>query len=613
MIRVADYIANALADHGIRHVFLVTGGGAMHLNDAIGRCKRLEYICCHHEQACAMAAGSYYRLTNRLAAVNVTTGPGGTNAITGVFGAWTESLGMVVISGQVKFKTTVRSTGLPLRQLGDQELDITRLVAPITKYAMMVTDPQSVRYHLEKAIHIAASSRPGPVWLDVPMDVQGAIVDEGALVGFDPAREPGGAEATPLTRNEIEGAARLVAERFRGSSRPVILAGSGVRLAGAEKQFLHFVDRWGAPVTTGFNAHDLLWDDHPLYIGRQGTIGDRAGNFAVQNSDFLLVLGCRLTIRQVSYNWESFARAAFKAVVDVDEAELRKPTVKVDLPIRASVKAFLDAMLRLPGEPPSEPRKGWVAWCRKRKRRYPVVLPEYRAADQRGVNPYVFVEALFRALPPDAIVVTGDGTACVTTFQAAALKRGQRLYSDGGCAPMGFDLPGAIGACIASDRRHVVCLAGDGSIQMNIQELQTIATHGLPIIIFVLNNGGYLSIRLTQDTYFPGNRVGCDPATGVGIPDFRKIAAAYGLSYEALRNHGDLERLSAALTSPGPRMVEVFLDPEQPFAPKTSSRRLPDGRMISAPLEDMFPFLGRAVLQTNMLVPLIGESTDASR
>jgi acetolactate synthase I/II/III large subunit len=601
MIRAADFLAEYLASRGIRDVFMVTGGGAMHLNDAIGRCPKLSYVCCHHEQACAIAAASYYRLTNGLAAVNVTTGPGGTNAITGVFGAWVESLGMIVISGQVKFETTVQSTGLALRQLGDQELDITRLVAPITKYAVMVTDPSTIRYHLEKALYLATHGRPGPVWLDIPMNVQGASVDPSTLASFDPA------EIEAPASISIAEIAEEIRSRLLQSRRPVVFAGSGIRLGEAEKEFLALVDRWQIPVVTGFNAHDVIWDDHPCYIGRQGTIGDRAGNFAVQNSDLLLVLGSRLTIRQVSYNWENFARSAFKIVVDVDEAELRKPTIRPDLPVHADVREVLRELNRLPAAGRSSPHDEWLRWCRERKKRYPVVLPEY-ADDSRGINPYVFVQSLFRELPEDAIVVTGDGTACVTTFQAAALKQGQRLYSDGGCAPMGFDLPGAIGACVGSGRKPVVCLAGDGSIQMNIQELQTIATNRLPITIFVLNNNGYLSIRLTQQAYFPDNLVGCDPQSGVGIPDFRGIAAGYRLPYTSLRTHGDLERLGEIVRGESPQICEVFLDPKQAFAPKTSSRRLPDGKMVSAPLEDMFPFLDRDELAENMIVPMADQT-----
>lgn len=589
MIRVADYIAQALVDHGIRDVFMVTGGAAMHLNDAIGRNHGLSYICCHHEQACAMAAASYYRLTNKLAAVNVTAGPGGTNAITGVFGAFVESLGMVVVSGQVKFETTVRSANVPLRQLGDQEIDITRIVAPITKYAVMLTDPETVRHHVEKAIYLAREGRPGPVWLDVPMNVQGAMIDPDQQEGFTPPAH----EQRPIAET-----ANRILELVSRAERPVIFAGSGIRLAGAEREFLTLVDRWNVPVVTGFNAHDLLWSGHPCNIGRQGTIGDRAGNFAAQNADVLLIIGSRLTIRQISYNWENFAPNAFKIVVDIDEAELQKPTIKPDLPVHADAGELLRALNELPAPPAHDE---WLQWCQSRRERYPVVLPEYEN-DSRGINPYFFIKRLFDELPEEAIVVTGDGTSCVATFQAAQLKRGQRLYSDGGCAPMGFDLPAAIGACIASGRERIVCLAGDGSIQMNIQELQTIATNQLPISIFVLNNNGYLSIRLTQKSFFPDNPVGADPESGVGVANFAALAAAYGLGYASARtNDGLAGAIRTTLDFAGPALCEIFLDPEQPFAPKTSSRRLPDGRMVSAPLEDMFPFLERDEFEQNMI------------
>jgi acetolactate synthase-1/2/3 large subunit len=598
LVRVADYIAHKLAGHGVRHVFLVTGGGAMHLNDAFGRCKALEYVACHHEQACAMAAESYFRMTGRLAAVNVTTGPGGTNAITGVWGAHVDSIGMVVVSGQVKWETVARSTPLPLRQLGDQEVDITRVVEPVTKYAVMVTDPKMIRWHLEKALHLAASGRPGPVWLDVPMNVQGAMVDPDALEGYTPA--PEAYEAT-----DVEAAAREVAERLAKAQRPVILAGAGVRLSGMQPAFVALVEQLGIPVTSGWNAHDVIWHDHPCFVGKPGTVGDRAGNFAVQNADFLLVLGSRLNIRQVSYAWHHFARTAYKVMVDVDAAELAKPTLKVDLPVHADLRAFLPALGKC-ARGPSEAHRGYLAWCLERKRRYPVVLDAYWKTER--VNPYCFAQSLVRALPEDELIVTGDGTACVVTFQAAELKRGQRLYTNSGCASMGYDLPGAIGACIGSGRRRVTCLAGDGSLQMNLQELQTIVTHRLPIKLFVLNNQGYHSIRQTQQSYFPDNIVGCGTESGLGFPDLEKLAGAYGIPYRRLPSHALMDqRIRETLDGDGPQLCEVILDLAQPFAPKLASRRLADGRMVSSPLEDLAPFLPREELAEQMLVPMVEE------
>lgn len=597
-IRVADYIARTLAARGLRHVFLVTGGGAMHLNDAFGREKGLEWIAFHHEQACAMAADSYFRLTGRLAAVNVTTGPGGLNALNGVFGAFTDSLGMVVVSGQVKRETMVASTGLPLRQLGDQEVDIVRVATPLTKYAVTVMDPSTIRYHLEKALHLALEGRPGPVWIDVPIDVQAAPVDPDALRGYDASAEQ---VAHPLA--DVRAAAREVLERIAAARRPVILAGAGIRIAGASEVFRSAVERIGIPVTTAFNAHDLLESDHPLHAGRPGTVGDRPGNFAVQSSDLLVVLGCRLNVRQIGYNWASFARASFKVMVDVDPAEFAKPTVRPDLAVEADVREFLEAVLAEVPSGQTEAHRHWLSWCRERVARYPVVLPAYRRISA-PINPYVFVDELFPRLRANDVVVTGDGTACIATFQAARLKRDQRLYTNSGSASMGWDLPAAIGACIASGRRRVVALAGDGSLQMNIQELATVAHHRLPVVLFVLNNRGYHSIRQTQQAYFPDNIVGCGEESGLSFPDVLLLASAYGLPASRVATHADLPAaLEAALSADGPHVCEVVLDSNQPFAPKPASRALPDGRMLSAPLEDLAPFLSREELSENLLVP----------
>lgn len=608
MIRVADYIARRLAAYGIRHVFLVTGGGAMHLNDAFGRCEGMDYVACHHEQACAMAAEGYARLSGRMAAVNVTTGPGGLNALNGVHGAWTDSIPMIVVSGQVRTETLVACAGPEgLRQLGDQEVDIVRVVSPITKYAAMISEPARVRYEVERALHLAATGRPGPVWLDVPMNVQGAQVDEASLEGYDPAED---ASAVDRPRGDVRDLARRILAKLREAKRPVIMPGTGVRVSGSAELFRRLVDRLGIPVGTAFNAHDLIPDEHPCYVGRPGSVGDRPGNFAVQNADVVLVLGCRLSIRQVSYNWGSFAREAFKIIVDVDELELRKPTVKPDLAVHADLKELLAAMLELaPGEGPTEAHRDYLAWCKARLARYPVVLPEYRA-NTRSVNPYCFVEAVYERLGEGEIVVTGDGTAGVATFQAARIQEGQRLFSNAGAASMGYDLPAAIGACVGSaeaggQRRRVVCMTGDGSILMNIQELQTMATHRLPVAIFLFNNQGYHSIRQTQRNFFPDNIVGCGLESGLGFPDFGKLCAAFGLPYRRAATHAEMaDAVEATLAASleGPALCEAMIDLDQPFAPKVSSRRLEDGRMVTSPLEDMAPFLSREELAENLLI-----------
>ena len=603
MMRLADYVAQTLVKHGIQHVFLVTGGGAMHLNDAIGRCQGLEYVCCHHEQGCAIAAESYYRLTNRLAAVNVTTGPGATNAVTGVWGAHVDSLGMIVISGQVKRETMVRSTGLPLRQLGDQEVDIVKMVEGITKYATVIWEPETIRYHLEKALYLAVHGRPGPCWLDIPVDVQGAQIDPDQLAGFDPAKE-----IAPREMVELDDVVSTIMGRIRAAKRPVIYVGSGVRLSGKYDVFLQAIEKLGVPTVTAFNSNDLLWDDHPCYAGRPGSLGNRAGNFAVQNADFLLVLGCRLNIRLVSYNWQNFARDAFKAIVDIDPLELQKPTIKPDLPVCADLADFLPRLLATCPTDENARHKDWLAQCKTWLKRYPVTLPEYWK-NTTQVNPYCFGETLFDQLHENEVVVSGDGTACVTAFQSAKIKRGQRVYHNSGSAPMGYDIPGALGAAVAlGGKQRVICLAGDGSIMMNLQELQTIRGRNLPVKIFIYNNLGYHSIRQTQANFFSDNIVGCGTESGLSFPDFEKIAAAFGFGFRRCSNHGEMERIIAeTLDGDGPQMCEVMLDLAQPFAPKLTSRKLENGRMISSPLEDMAPFLSREELRGNMFVPLMEE------
>jgi acetolactate synthase-1/2/3 large subunit len=611
-MRVADYIAHRLAEAGLTHVFIVTGGGAMHLNDAFGRGQGLTCVCLHHEQACAMAAEAYARLGGKPAILNVTTGPGGVNALNGVFGAYTDSLPMIVISGQVRRETIANNFPIGLRQLGDQEVDIVRMVGGITKYAVMVQDPLRIRYELEMALHLAVTGRPGPTWVDVPIDIQGSFIDPAALAGFDPF-EGGRArplavptEADTLTGPALRQAARAVIDRLATSARPCVLPGTGVRIAGAADRFLKLADRLGAPVATAFNAHDLIADDHPLYVGRAGTVGDRSGNFAVQNADFLLVLGCRLNIRQISFNWGSFARGAFKAMVDVDQAELSKPTLSIDLPIHADLNDFLEALeAELDAQGAVAPHEAYLAWCRARQARYPVVPPDYWL-NPAPVNPYCFAQTLFEQLDADDIVVTGDGTACVVTFQAARLKQGQRLFSNSGSASMGYDVPAAIGAWYAaSGARRVICIAGDGSVMMNLQELQSIIGARLPIKVFILNNDGYHSIRQTQQNYFPDNVVGCGPESGVTFPDFVKLGAAFGFPVSRIEAHAGLaDAILAVLESEGPQLCEVMLDKAQPFAPKLSSRRLEDGRMVTSALEDLAPFLSREEMADNMLIPM---------
>jgi len=602
MIKLSDWVAQQLADRGIRDVFMLTGGGAMHLNHSLGTHPALKTTFTHHEQALAMAAEAYYRLTNRLAVVNVTSGPGGTNAITGVYGAFVDSIGMLVISGQVKTETTVRSTGLPLRQYGDQELDIEDLVRPITKYATMVTDPRSIRYHLEKALYLATSGRPGPVWLDIPLDVQAAKIDPGDLLpGFDPDELD-----EPWKRTDLDAAAAEIVARLRAAARPVVFAGGGVRLSGAHAEFLRLIERLGVPVVTGWNAHDALWDDHPLNCGRPGTVGDRAGNMVVQSADLLLVLGSRLNIRQVSYNWKTFAREAFKIWVDIDPVELRKPSVVPDMPVVADLADLIPALLAQTWDGPTAAQCEWLAWSRERGSRFPVVLPEYH--DHGTANhPYVAMQALFDALEDNDIVVCGNGSACVVGFQAATIKRGQRLWTNSGCATMGYDLPAAIGVHAATGER-VIAVAGDGSIMMNLQEMQTIAGKRLPVKVFLINNNGYVSIFQTHRNFFGGVEVGGGPKSDVTFPDFGALSAAFGFAYFRAGTHADLrDAIAATLAVEGPALCEIFVDEDVAFAPKLSAKQHADGRITSPALEDLSPFLPREILRENMLIDLIEE------
>ena len=603
-MKLSLWLADWLADHGIEQVFMLTGGGAMHLNHAMGTHPRLRTTFTHHEQALAMAAEAYARLTNKPAVVNVTSGPGGTNAITGVYGAYVDSVPMLVISGQVKRETTVRSTGLALRQLGDQELDIEELVRPITKYAVMVNDPAEIRYHLEKALHLATTGRPGPVWVDIPLDVQAAKIDPAALHGFDPAELD-----EPWRGTDVESAAREILDRIAKAQRPVIFAGSGVRLSGAHRDFIALIERLGVPVVTGWNAHDALWNDHPLYAGRPGTVGDRGGNMVTQSADLLLVLGSRLNIRQVSYNWKSFARAAYKIWVDIDPLELRKPTVKPDMPVVADLADLIPALLAQPYAGPSGAHREWLAWARERVARFPAGLPEYHEHGPAN-HPYVAMQALFDALDADDVVVTGNGSACVVSFQSAHLKQGQRLWTNSGSATMGYDLPAAIGVAAATggDKR-VICIAGDGSIMMNLQEMQTISGYGLPVKVFLINNSGYVSIFQTHRNFFNGVEVGGGPKSNVTFPDFAAVSAAFGFAYARAEGHNDLrEAIATTLAADGPALCEIIVDEHVAFAPKLGSKAHPDGRITSPPLEDLSPFLPREVLRENMAIPLLEES-----
>jgi acetolactate synthase-1/2/3 large subunit len=593
-MRIADYISIKLSELG-SNCYMVTGGGAMHLNDAFGKSK-INIIYCHHEQACSMAAEAEARLTRIPAVVNVTTGPGGINAINGVFGAYTDSIPMIVISGQVKRETLVRSYSTPWRQIGDQEVDITKMVESITKYSICITDPQKIRYHLEKAIFLAVNGRPGPVWLDIPIDLQGMEINPETLEGFDPI------EVDTFDESEVNGLILDLISKIKKSERPVFYVGSGIHISGTQDLFLQIANKLNIPVVTAWNSNDLIEDENSLYVGRGGTIGNRSGNFVLQSADLLIVLGSRLNIRLVSYNWTSFAPNAFKVGVDIDKNELNKPTCSFDLKIHSSLEYFLTTLSKeIDVEINFPDFSDWTNWGKERLLKYPVCLNEYWNNNET-VNPYCFVDTLFDNLKTNDIIVCADGTACVVTFQGMKVKKGQRIFHNSGCASMGYELPAAIGAVNAYKiKDRVVCIAGDGSIMMNLQELQTISGNNFPIQIFILNNKGYHSIRQTQRNFFSDNIVGCGIDSGLTFPSFEKVAIAFDFPYFEIKNHIELlDTLPKIINLKGRFICEVHLDLDQHFSPKLTSKKLEDGSMVTSPLHDMWPFLSEQELNTNI-------------
>lgn len=598
-IKVAQYIADFLVEHGVEHNFTVTGGGAMHLNDAFGHKEGLKSIYNHHEQGCAIAAEGYARLTGKVALVCVTSGPGGTNAITGVVGGWQDSIPMFVVSGQVKRPTTTWATDVPLRQLGDQEFQIVDSVKNMTKYAVMITEPESIRYHLEKAWFLCNNGRKGPVWIDVPVDVQAALIETDNLEGFNE-------QELEAVENPVYdcGLTEQILDRIHNATRPVILVGTGIRLGKAYDILHQVTTKLGIPIVTAWNAHDVMADDDECYCGRPGSVGTRGGNFVVQNSDLLLVLGCRLNIRQISYNYAEFAKKAYKIVVDIDKYELQKPTVKVDMPVNANVYDVLNDMdkkLQSKTYSIKEDKSEWLNWCKEVNKKYPACLDSYRENTDK-LNPYVFIDEYSKLWEKDDVVVCGNGSACVITFQSAHIKDGQRLFTNSGCAAMGYGFPASVGCAVAKKGERVICIDGDGSFMMNIQELQTASYNGLNLKIVILNNNGYHSIRQTQTNLFKPPMVGVNADNGVSFPDFEKVAAAFGASYLRITSASEIaDKVKKMNSISGPVICEVIVDEKQNFEPKLSSKVLEDGTIVSPEIDDMYPFLDRDEYMSNKL------------
>ena len=601
-VKLSDWIFRYLADQGVKHVFMLTGGGAMHLNDSLGMCKEIEYVCTSHEQAAAMAAESYAKMVDDIGVCLVTAGPGSTNAITGVAGAWLDSTPMLVLSGQAKRADLKGSSGV--RQMGVQEVDIVSMVSSITKYAVTVMEPADIRYHLEKAVHLARTGRPGPVWLDLPLDVQGAAVDEATMRAYDPAEDAVTGLASP---EDLAAAAARTIDLLNAAERPVVLIGNGVRLGGARAEMRELIERLGVPVLTTWPAHDMVPDDHPLMVGRPGPLAPRGANFALQNSDWLLALGARLDLVVTGYAPQNFARAAKKIMVDIDAAELRKMRGTIDVPVHADVKDFILELTRQSRRVEPRDRSEWNARWKGWQTKYPVVLPEYRNLPD-GVSIYVLGEAISEASAPDDVIVSGSSGSAIEVFcLAARLKEGQRLFLTTALGAMGNGLPGVIGGCLGNARRRTICVDGDGGLQLNIQELETMRRLALPIKLFVTNNDGYASIRTSQSRYF-GRLAGADSTSGVTLPSLRKVVEAFDLPYARIEHDRDLAgQIRALLDRPGPIVVEVMMPREEPRAPSLSSMRKPDGSMVSKPLEDLAPFLPRDEFRANMVIPPIDE------
>lgn len=600
MIKLSDYVAQKMVENGICHVFMVPGGLAMHLNDSFAKCKGLHCILNHHEQACAMAAEAYGRINDHMAAVCTTAGPAATNAITGVLGAFQESIPMFVVTGQSRLATMACESGLSLRSRGIQECNICEMVRPITKYCELVKDPNKIRYCLEKAFYLAVSGRPGPCWIDIPMDVQGRMIDESALEGFDPVKE-GYEEHKRISEEMLD----TIISKIKNAERPVIFAGNGIRIGKAHREFMEFVNKTKIPVVDGMSSVDAIATDNEFYIGRGGTTGTRAGNLAIQNSDLLISLGSRLNYNQTGFNTESWARGAFKIINDIDGDEVKKDSINADLEAVCDVKELLVALNRRIGSEKTGDFIKWADVCRQWKEKYPIVTDDQK--NKEKANIYAFVDMLTEKLPADVNIVVSVGQSRVIGSQAATIKEGQRFISNATTASMGYGLPALIGACIANNRHKTVLITGEGSIQMNLQELQTIVHHHLPVVIFVINNGGYHTVKQTQKNYFNSNYIGIGPESGdISFPEMSKISVAYGITYYSAEKNSELaDMIKNALEHDSPVMAEVFADPEQTTVPKASSKRLETGEMVSAPLEDMAPFLPREELKQNMFIPMI--------
>ncbi len=618
MMKLSDYVIQYLEQLHIRHMFMLPGGGAMHLNDSLGKSRKIQYVVCLHEQACAIAAEAYARVTNQPGLLMVTTGPGGTNAITGVTAAYIESTPMIILSGQVKRADQIQGQGI--RQQGMQEVDILSIVTPITKYCAMITEPESIRYHLDRAVYEATSGRKGPVWLDIPLDVQAASIDVDGLQGWEPQETEhachinttGDVEAdlweastSALHKNLLEVQVIQVIEQLNQSERPVLLAGNGIRLSDGIDLLEQLIEELQIPILTTWNGIDLVEEKHPLFFGRPGGMGQRYANLIQQNSDFFLSVGARMNLLQTGYNFDGFARAAYKVMVDIDDNELHKSNVRPQLPICADARQFLELLLKHRNKIKPKNRKEWLAFAGRMKNKYPIVTKE--AWEQKElVNTYALLDTITEQMESNDIYVSGSSGTCIdVSMQTFRVKKGQRVFSTKGLASMGFGVPATIGACLAGDRRRTVCVNGDGGFQMNIQELETIRRLNLPIKIFVLNNQGYAQIHATQKNIFQEHYVACDESSDLSLCPISDVAKAYRLKTVQIYHNGELhDKVKEVLNHDGPVICEVMVPIELSAFPKQVSYKRLDGQMESLPLEYMNPMLPEEELLEDMLIPL---------
>lgn len=592
MVKLSDYVIEFLVQKGINDVFMVSGGGIMHLVDSVGRNKTIRYYCNNHEQACAISAEAYARVENKIGACLVTTGPGGVNAFSGMVGAWVDSIPMIVLSGQVR-RNLISDTPV-IRQKGPQEGKIIDYVKNATKYAKTILDPEMIRYELEYAFYLATSGRPGPVWIDIPLDVQDSVIDENRLVSFVHSSDNAGAY------RKKNYSIKSILDALNLAKRPVVIGGTGIHLSHSEELFLKFIDKFKAPVILPYTAKDLIHENHPLNMGVFGGIGQRRANYVLQNSDCVLSLGVGLSVGKVGFNFTGFATRAKKIVVDIDEGQLFNQVIKPDIAVLDNVGEFLKGLLEASECILFDNNPKWTAACADWKKRYPLIIDEFYK-DKEHVNSYVFMDKLSDLLSENDVLLTGDGMDCVSYFQSFRVKRGQRTMNNGNWGSMGWDLPAAVGACIGSGKKRTVCVTGDGSFQLNVQELLTISKNKLPIKLIIFNNKGYSSIRATQRSLFDGRYVGADYSSGIGNPDYKLLAAAYGVEYFYVKNNDEVANVVRdMLRDMKPSLCEVNLSPEQEIIPKASAFRRPDGVLESRPLEDMYPFVPREEQEFNM-------------